>query len=404
MIEQRGDASEASDVGRARPVQRLLRVRKFRFDEPYDALGRSYQVAVFARVMLALHAVGVNLSLVLPRVEAKATVIVTSMVLLLWTAVISTIMTKPSRRVPAAFVVDTLITLGVVLVTPLCTEPGAAPLTLAGYWLCGAALYAAMFRSSTAGVTSAVIASAGLFVAPSHISVERMGIAFIAILLAGCVGVLFEQFRLTVIEQERERLRTAALAERQRLSRIVHDGALQVLALVEREGPALGPTGERLARLASDSETQLRRHLQDRDVLEPDHSPVADLVSTVNGYQASRVTVSTMAGEVLAPRFVVDEVRGALQEILHNFEIHAGDDARAWVLLDQEVDDEAIIWVRDNGVGMKPEQAAEAAGRGRFGIRDSIVGRISAIGGSAILTSSPGAGTEWELRIPLDTE
>ena len=40
----------------------------------------------------------------------------------------------------------------------------------------------------------------------------------------------------------------------------------------------------------------------------------------------------------------------------------------------------------------------------RMGIRDSIVGRMAGLGGTAILKSSPGAGAEWELRFPVDVE
>lgn len=367
-------------------------------------MGRSSQVAIFARVMLALHAVGVNLVLVRPRVEDPAPVIAVCVIILVWTAIVSAIVLAVERRRAPVFIMDTLVVLIIVLMTAVVADPGDATITLAGYWLCGPGLYAAMFHSTGGGVLSAAVVSAGLFVFPAHIDAQRLGIAFISVLLAGCSGLMIEQLRATVTERERERLKAASLDERERLSRIVHDGALQVLALVEREGPALGPVGARLSALASESETQLRRHLQDREVQEPDHSTTTDLAAALDKYQSARVTISTMAGELLAPRPVVVEVESALQEILKNVWAHAGDGARVWVLLDQEFDDEAIIWVRDDGVGMEPRQATEAAERGRFGIRDSIVGRISAIGGSAILKSSPGAGTEWELRIPLETD
>jgi hypothetical protein len=53
---------------------------------------------------------------------------------------------------------------------------------------------------------------------------------------------------------------------------------------------------------------------------------------------------------------------------------------------------------------MSAEQVTQAAEAGRMGIKGSIVGRITALGGSALLKSSPGAGAEWELRIPIDVE
>ncbi|NLE98528.1 MAG: hypothetical protein GX596_11170 [Propionibacterium sp.] len=369
-----------------------------------DELGRVYQVAAFARCLLGIQAIVMNVVVVLPAATNAAVVVAASVVILVWTALVSWLLTKPARRRAATFVVDAVVTFAVVAATPLAVDAGEVHVTLAGFWLCGAAIYASIFWSTGAGVASAVFVSLGLFVVPSHASISRLDMGFLVVLLAACLGVLISQFRSTIVDQEQERMKVAALAERERLSRIVHDGALQVLALVEREAPELGPVGIRLATLARESESQLRVHLQDREVAEVSRDAEVDLTSALDKYSSARVTVSTMAGEVLVPRFIVEEIEATLQEILTNFERHAGDAAEAWVLLDQEVDDEVILWVRDNGRGMDAQQARQAAEEGRFGIRDSIIGRISAIGGSAILKSAPDAGTEWELRIPIDVE
>ena len=381
-----------------------LNARGVWFQARTDVLGRVYQVAVVARSLLGLHAIGVNIVLVMPRAERPWLVTLACLVIICWTAFASLCLMKPSWRRPVSFVVDCLVTLALGLMTPLAVPPGGAPLTLAGYWVCGASIYAAIFWSTAAGVVSSVTLGGGLIVVPSHFTLERAGMAFITILTASCVGVLITQFREIIVEQERERIKAASLAERERLSRIVHDGALQVLALVEREGPALGPVGMRLATLARESESQLRVHLQDRDVVNVARQAQVDLASALDKYSSARVTVSTMAGEVLVARYLVEEIESTVQEILKNVRRHAGDDAQAWILLDQEVDDEVIIFVRDNGAGMSAEAAQRAAEKGRFGIRDSIIGRISAIGGSAVLKSAPGAGTEWELRVPIDVE
>ena len=50
---------------------------------------------------------------------------------------------------------------------------------------------------------------------------------------------------------------------------------------------------------------------------------------------------------------------------------------------------------------MDLSEAASAGERGRLGIRDSIVGRMAALGGTAVVKSTPGEGTEWELRFPV---
>lgn len=230
----------------------------------------------------------------------------------------------------------------------------------------------------------------------------RINLVIITLVSTFTLGELIGQFKASIDEQERERIRTVALAERERLSRIVHDGALQVLALVEREGPSLGPRGIRLAALARESESQLRNLLRDREILSEEPEALVDLAAALDKYQSARVTVSTMAGQVMVPRLVVDEVEATLVEALKNVEKHAGGDAEAWVLLDQETDDEVILWIRDNGVGMSAVEVTDASIRGRMGIKDSIVGRMAALGGSAMLKSSPGLGTEWELRFPVD--
>lgn len=381
-----------------------LNARGLWFQARRNVLGRVYQVAVAARSLLGVHAVGANIILVMPRAERPWLVLLACLVIIGWTVFASLFLMKPSWRRPTSFVIDCLVTLVLVLITPLAVPPGGAPLTLAGYWICGASIYAAIFWSTWAGVVSSVVLAAGLMVFPSHFTPERAGMAFVTILVASCVGVLITQFRETIVEQERERIKAASLAERERLSRIIHDGALQVLALVEREGPALGPVGMRLATLARESESQLRVHLQDRDVVNVSRQAQVDLASALDKYSSARVTVSTMAGEVLVARYLVEEIENTVHEILKNVRRHAGNDAQAWILLDQEVDDEVIIFVRDNGAGMSAEDAQRAAEKGRFGIRDSIIGRISAIGGSAVLKSAPGAGTEWELRVPIDVE
>lgn len=374
------------------------------YRDRHDVLSRVYAVVEVARGLLGVHVVLVNFLLVLPRADNRLGVIAATLALVFWHIFISLRMRKPSKRTPAAHLADLGVTVTIVLVTALVLPPGGAPLTLAGYWAGGAAAYAALFNSVRYGVLFSVVIASSMLMVPSHFSLERLGSSFVMILLTACLGVLISQFRATIVEQEQERVRSAALGERERLSRLVHDGALQVLALVEREGPSLGPRGIRLAALARESEMQLRSHLQDRDVLNVEPTTTVDLAAVLDKYESAKVTVATMASLVEIPRPLADEIEAALAEILNNVEEHAGPDARVWILLDQEMCDEVILWVRDNGVGMSAQQVEAAAANGRMGIRDSIVGRMAALGGSAILKSSPGAGAEWELRFPIDVD
>jgi signal transduction histidine kinase len=53
-------------------------------------------------------------------------------------------------------------------------------------------------------------------------------------------------------------------------------------------------------------------------------------------------------------------------------------------------------FVRDRGKGFDPDVVDED----RRGIAESIRGRMERVGGSAVVTSAPGEGTEVELRLP----
>jgi signal transduction histidine kinase len=59
-----------------------------------------------------------------------------------------------------------------------------------------------------------------------------------------------------------------------------------------------------------------------------------------------------------------------------------------------------VISVRDDGPGIPDGRLSEAEGEGRLGVSESIRGRMRDLGGTALLTTAPGQGTEWELTVP----
>ena len=56
--------------------------------------------------------------------------------------------------------------------------------------------------------------------------------------------------------------------------------------------------------------------------------------------------------------------------------------------------------VRDDGAGMAPGRLEEAAREGRLGVQASVRGRLADVGGSVVVHSAPGQGTEVELVLP----
>ena len=58
--------------------------------------------------------------------------------------------------------------------------------------------------------------------------------------------------------------------------------------------------------------------------------------------------------------------------------------------------------VRDDGRGFSLARLAEARAEGRLGVASSIEGRVRDLGGTMAVESAPGAGTEIELRVPME--
>jgi signal transduction histidine kinase len=191
----------------------------------------------------------------------------------------------------------------------------------------------------------------------------------------------------------------AATRERERLSRDIHDGVLQVLALVGRRGLQAGGEAAEIGALAAEQEQALRALMSSSP--ERVAPGAVDLRALLTAYASSSVTVSTPGTPVLVGHTRGREVAAAVGAALANVTAHAGEGARAWVLLEDE-GDELVVSVRDDGAGIDPGRLADAEAEGRIGVAQSITGRLRDLGGSSSLTSSPGAGTEIELRLRRD--
>jgi signal transduction histidine kinase len=158
--------------------------------------------------------------------------------------------------------------------------------------------------------------------------------------------------------------RESAAAERDRLGRSIHDGVLQVLALVQREGPDLGGPGTELAALAGEQEVALRSLLASEasaaSAATGGQSTATDLRGPLQALAGPAVEVATPAQAVELPSIVTTEVIAAVGAALDNVRKHAGADARAWILLEDEQAGVRVT-VRDDGTGFPPERPAEAA-------------------------------------------
>jgi signal transduction histidine kinase len=305
------------------------------------------------------------------------------------------------RRWPL-LVADLVITAAAVLVSPWILgdtglAQGIANIPVA--WIASPVLAWAITGGRRRGAVAALLLGAC-----DLINVRTFGGAAIdgpvLLLLAGiAVGHVA---RLAVDAQARLERATeleAATRERDRLARGIHDSVLQVLALVQRRGAELGGEAAELGRLAGEQESALRTLVGSGPAGRPDGA--ADLRTVLGGYESPTVSIVTPAHPVPLPAAVAEELSLAVGAALANVRQHCAEGTRAWVLVETE-DGTVLVTVRDDGGGVPPGRLDEAAAAGRLGVAQSIQGRIRDLGGTVVITSAPGQGTEVELRMPRE--
>jgi signal transduction histidine kinase len=267
-------------------------------------------------------------------------------------------------------------------------------------WATNATISAAILSGPIVGMLAgvAVMVASTLVKGVVNYDLGRNATIVIELAVGLAVGMAAQTARRAHAELERAARMAASLEERERLSRQVHDGAMQVLALVSRRGREIGGETAELAELAGEQERALRRLVSSADA-EPEPGAMADIGALLRRRASDRVSVSLPAEPVLLDSNLADELCAAAANALDNVVSHAGPDAHAYVLV-EDLGDSVIVSIRDDGVGITDGRLEEAAAEGRMGIAKSIVGRMTWLGGSAKLHTGPGCGTEWELTLP----
>ncbi|MDP9407379.1 MAG: ATP-binding protein, partial [Actinomycetota bacterium] len=124
-----------------------------------------------------------------------------------------------------------------------------------------------------------------------------------------------------------------------------------------------------------------------------------DVAALLAPNASTRVSLSAPATPVALPAHTARELAAAVAAALDNVARHAGPDARAWVLVEDE-GDEVVVSVRDDGPGIPAGRLEAAAAAGRLGVAQSMCGRVRDLGGATTVVSPPGQGTEVEFRVP----
>jgi signal transduction histidine kinase len=278
---------------------------------------------------------------------------------------------------------------------------GAEPLarglpTLTIIWMACPVMAVAVVRGIRPGVLAALlIGGCDLFVRGGITQATVTGTA-IMVTAALALGYLAD---IAIRAQERMRMLAAAdaaYAERERIARGIHDSVLQVLALVQRRGEAIGGEAAELGRLAGEQEAALRALIASGGP--PTADGEVDLRATLGGLAAANLSIALPPTPVWLPAQRAGELTAAVAAALENVQRHCPPGTPAWLLLEDE-GGAITVTVRDDGPGIPPGRLEQAAAQGRLGVAQSIRGRLRALGGKATITTSPGAGTEIEMRV-----
>ncbi len=241
-----------------------------------------------------------------------------------------------------------------------------------------------------------VVVGLGALVATSHPTFATVRAVVAANVVIVGVLVVFGPWWLRLARdlavERRERVRSE---ERANMAATVHDSVLQTLALIQR---AAGDQGE-VTRLARAQERELRAWLFEGRApgsFNREVSTVSQAVSVIEGdVEAShRVAVESVT---VGDCELTTEIRALLaagREATVNAAKWSGASS---VSLFVEVEPTQVsVFVRDRGAGFEPDAVATD----RQGIAESIRARMTRHGGTAVIRSAPGQGTEVELVMP----
>jgi len=241
--------------------------------------------------------------------------------------------------------------------------------------------HATVVRSADAVVLVVVFALAALAGRDGRIA----DVLLIVVPVAGLAVLLSSNLVGKWRELSGERDKRIREEQRAEMAAHLHDSVLQTLALIQNRGGA----SSEVARLARAQERELRAWLYDGD--QPADS---DLSTDLRDYAAALeldypVRIDVVAAGTSTER-ASGEVAAAAREAMLNAARHAGGEVSVYI---EGGAGGVDVFVRDRGAGFELDHVPSD----RLGVRQSIIGRLRRLGGTATVTSGP-TGTEVHLR------
>ena len=212
---------------------------------------------------------------------------------------------------------------------------------------------------------------------------------FLALLLGALREIRAYQRRIAV---------AAALEERRRVARDLHDVLAQDLAFISMHVRRLGngnPQRVAEVRAAADralDESRTAIRVLTRRADDPFHAEIEEVAAQIAGRAGARLRLN-LDPRVEVPPEDREELLRILREAMNNGVRHGG---ATEVSVRLTGEDGIRLEVRDDGEGFDPDQPARA---GSFGLT-SMRERAVSLGGHLELDSKPGEGTRVEVVLP----
>jgi signal transduction histidine kinase/phage shock protein PspC (stress-responsive transcriptional regulator) len=243
-------------------------------------------------------------------------------------------------------------------------------------------------RIRTATGAALVVAGAVLVLARANFSGVRDGLLAMMVTVVGLALVTGPWWMRTVTQLGAERSARIRSQERADIAAHLHDSVLQTLALIQRN--ATSP--REVARLARGQERELRTLLYGtRSATGQLAEALRNAAAEIEDAYAVSIDVVVVGDAGLDDSLAA--AVAAAREALVNAAKHAGVTA---ISLYAEVEQQTIgIFVKDRGKGFDLDTVADD----RHGVRGSIIGRVERHGGNVTLRTSPGTGTEVQIRM-----
>ncbi|WP_139279874.1 MacS family sensor histidine kinase [Rhodococcoides yunnanense] len=367
-----------------------------------DAVGPLWRASQAFRLITLLYAISYQLASMSNYTEQRLSWFFVAL-MAVWTGASAILLSRATVERWKVVLADQLVVIGLMASTRLVSDHEwysthqTLPTTL---WATNAVISAAILFGPKGGIASGVLLSAVSAIVRDQVNLDLWTDATAPVLVSVglALGLASNTARRAHAELERAARLAAITEERERLARQVHDGVLQVLALVRRRGGEIGGAAAELADLAGEQEVALRMLISEQ--AEPSRAGGdVDLRSLLRQQTSTTVSLSAPADPVLLHPDTAYELSAVVATALSNVALHAGDGARAYVLV-EDVGEEIVVCVRDDGRGIPAGRLAEAEAEGRMGVAKSILGRVDTLGGSAVLDTGEDMGTEWEIRVP----